>query len=1475
MGLGEKVGGFFLSTLESFPELFGIEPSQSTQEFRAQAPVSGFASQAIGAFVPYLGAAKLARAAPLTRSFITAAEALGATRGPIASAALGLGAEAAVVEAGRVGLAATGAPAALYGAVTGREPETRGLGTLAGEAAFNVAGSAALGGVGGAIMDRLRRGAKIHDIIPGAAPDRPLVQQIRAMNEFLGEAKDPANPLNPDPVFIARVETDLANRIKMNLNDQMPKYTTDGMTIPSGEYRSQQGRLYRGIIGEQANRNGDGRTSGFLNRLSNWTSKSVDKLTETRRLVYSPEGRGAFGSPKTLDEIMAKIVPGLDRDTFGMYALDARVVRVRSGQGNQPKTNSINDPLFRFSENDKQVVISPTDQGLGGQNFAGLFARKDGNTWKVDLSGLPSFARGQGLGKRMYSELLRKAQERGAQVTSDFEVSTDAAKVWESFGAAVEKNPDAVLTDLVDRMTGKPRQAWMTADKSPIFTYTGTVARKGFTPDRLLSSEPKFSKVKNSAAQSKANGLESRFMHKSFADVGQGWRMARETDGLFVMAKKIEGEIGKPAPGDQWVFFRTDRPDVFASRAAKSNDVLMKSAYWPQAAEDDIILNEPLWDKSVELRKVYGEAPETKATKTRLGAVGTMGREAVDTASQIVTPSAPLSYRNPTLARGFRLIKDLEHEVETRVGKLMDGTRKFDDKKSLASSFIDLDAPKTNGLRDFIKTLTKSDLETVRFVLETETPYEVLSDLYKSGVKTTDGENLISEAVFNFFTGQQGISDQFVSRSKLLDGVLAQSSAVKLLGELQARKGHYALSREYPGAIKIFLQDEHGDIVGLMTGKSVTEAQAAAADTIAKQANRGKVLQVGGLVDETLLDADFAQRMRAAVIKPGFLKNRGDLLGDEIQRGELTTDRLAALVEKNLRRRENWLKDIVLKEHLAAPIAKLAREDVKSMQILQNLLERSSGDEGAFAKVQNAMMDKVLHAVGFSGKDTASSIVRTTQSLLNSFQMAFGNITQPLLNGIGMFQTIFPEIAFTLHASPEVLARYYVSVPMLNGNNEVSATMGILSEVKLMNNAFKRVGTQWSKQEPEFRQLIEDLIADRSLAPRYAEEQFGANGAILKDVTQGFKDTQSFIKLANSANEIMLSKTEEFNRLVSVSAAFDLAKLKGLNAAQTKIFAREFLAKTAFNYGSVDRAKIFTTPLGSLMGTFKNWSFHYMANMVRYSTEGKSALPALFWQTAATGVVGGAVATPLILPVADAFSKWATDRTAMENVYAAVGSDGEWAADGLMYGLPGALGLSFASQAASPGSDPERDAQMIFSFAAMDRIKSLSRATKDAMTAYSITGESPWEDENVRREMIRALAPRTIYRAMAVAENTAVTSMATGYDVTQPMGLGGALLYGAGFNPRELEKTYEGYNLIRDSQEKKRAMVMEYGQTLAQAWENGDTRLANRVFVRAMATGIDTSAVLRSAKARTERGQVTQLEFAASPEDQARLPWLF
>jgi len=99
------VKGFGLSAAESLPELIGYTPSQETQKFRQDNPVSGFVSEMAGTAVPYFGWFKAAKAiGPLTKATERVASLV---NNPIGQGALKEAATFAPFEAARVGISQT------------------------------------------------------------------------------------------------------------------------------------------------------------------------------------------------------------------------------------------------------------------------------------------------------------------------------------------------------------------------------------------------------------------------------------------------------------------------------------------------------------------------------------------------------------------------------------------------------------------------------------------------------------------------------------------------------------------------------------------------------------------------------------------------------------------------------------------------------------------------------------------------------------------------------------------------------------------------------------------------------------------------------------------------------------------------------------------------------------------------------------------------------------------------------------------------------------------------------------------------------------------------------------------------------------------------------------------------------------------------------------------------------------------------
>jgi hypothetical protein len=981
------------------------------------------------------------------------------------------------------------------------------------------------------------------------------------------------------------------------------------------------------------------------------------------------------------------------------------------------------------------------------------------------------------------------------------------------------------------------------------------------------------------AAQNAAQAIENTFTGRRpgtirgtnpISRVANDWFVAREADnGMWVAAKKIKGNVGKAAPGDEWFVMRTDTPDVLDPQAVRFRETTVdRSAYWPTREQPNIGVGR--WDLANTFERELGAMQFVpKGMRPTVNALKAMGRDVSSDMLAYVTPLVGLMGRSNRANYIGNLLKTLTDNEEAVIGRLLHGTRVMKPGESAAKATLGLAEESTGGLADFYKTLDPEDWDDVQSMLELRIPYEQLRDLAAAGQ--------VRPKAYEVLSGLENISRGNVEEIARLKEIVGAPNAEALVKDFSARKGHYGLSENRDGGFYAFLDDERtGELRAIVAGNTAGEARQKAVDLAIKEGKRGVTLRYAGMADDLLKDEGRLQQFRAAIRKPGFTRPRGDLLGAEIGNGRLDSEKFTKLVERNLRARERFKTNVVLQEKTWYSMQRLRAEDPTVHAQMEKRLAILQGDEGKFAEFQNRAVDKVLGSV--LGRDSASAIVRGTQQALNAFQFGFGNLAHYVLNAISMFQTTFPEAAFVMRTAGTDLSNY-ITVPLVDSGGKIVDSVNVLSDVKLFGNALKRVFGP--ADDPAWSALVQDMMQQGIIAPRYAEAHIGATGQIVKDVRGAFENGRSFLKWAGAVNEIGLAKSEEFNRLVGVATAYELGKALNItDPFRLARFTREFLSKTAFNYTTVDRPTIFTTPLGSLMGTFKTWMFHYMVNMGKYvngATQSRELLAPLLWQTAATAAIGGTAATPLIAPMADAASKWFTDKSFMQSLYGGLFTDNEQVNDGILYGLPGVLGLSLAAQASTPGSDPERDANMLWSFAVYDRMRALGRALGDGVTAWKATGVGPWEDDRTRDELVRALAPRTLYRAMSVSEDSAIRSLNTGYRVLDNVSVGDSLLYSMGFNPVDLDKAYEAYGAIRKEQTKKRERTGELGRQLADAWTDGDDVMASRVFTSAMALGIDTASVMRSAKSRMERGEQTQLDFVLDNDKtgQAAEDWGF
>jgi hypothetical protein len=90
------------------------------------------------------------------------------------------------------------------------------------------------------------------------------------------------------------------------------------------------------------------------------------------------------------------------------------------------------------------------------------------------------------------------------------------------------------------------------------------------------------------------------------------------------------------------------------------------------------------------------------------------------------------------------------------------------------------------------------------------------------------------------------------------------------------------------------------------------------------------------------------------------------------------------------------------------------------------------------------------------------------------------------------------------------------------------------------------------------------------------------------------------------------------------------------------------------------------------------------------------------------------------------------------------------------------------------------------------------------------------------------------------------------------------IMYQAGLQPVMVERQAAATDALYRDKIKMQNATRAFGDALAEAWANGDSRAADLVLQRGIAQGVDVSGMLRSA---TTRGRQ---ELKTAPERQAR-----
>jgi len=979
-----------------------------------------------------------------------------------------------------------------------------------------------------------------------------------------------------------------------------------------------------------------------------------------------------------------------------------------------------------------------------------------------------------------------------------------------------------------------------------------------------------------------------RSLTRNMRSIGDGWYWGREGDeGLFAMARRVAAP--KPDMPAQWLVFKTDQPGKFVPSRKEWADAVVARTAWMGSELPASPVGAPVFDEILSIRdkmpledfrNIAGkrgkinEVSQWIGERTGLGKLAgnnsEIGAGIARMADAFLFPTM-FQFRNSPRALRINWAARAAHATGEGLARLwFAGERQVLQEGSL------------------YKTIWSSPKETKENTISSlvDQLYAEAPEQLRAFQRVVDARAGVDEAAEKFGLGTVGVKLlRELSRVDKLNNT--QKHAVqKALGEQLSRtlENHYLISHSWAGTWRVPVFNAVGKLIAVGAGQQRKDAIKHAERLMAREADKG----TEGLWMATPDTADFkkdqvlkqaltARGQTSALVSGLSPKWHQDVLAPSRERFERlgvkgfvgedtpwTKQELKDLIYNNLMQDQKYLADLSVRKLYENDLAYLRAADTETFQNLMARLDNLAGEQGPTGRLINQLTDRVLAPA--LGKNSATKVVATMNKAMALLTFGFYNMGFNVANMLTFMQTTMPHLAFLMTAAPERAAKYYSYWPIAG---EKSTTgMGVLDAWKITRQSFAEMGNPNGLLRKHFEKAAGEGVWD----PAFLEEFVGQGSRSIRNLRGALKGDQPFSQWLWDVAMYLPAQTEKFSRGQAFVTGHIFGRdVLGLTDDALYRFSKEFTEKTQFLYGTADRARIITGPLGSPLGLFKNWLMHYIGWMAAYTGEGvlHGNWKPLLLATGTTGALGGAGALPLFGAV-DTVSKWLTDSTATELIYGGfAGEDGSVLADAAMYGLPAFLGFSIQNQVAAPFADPGRDATMMFNFAYLHRMQALSRGIGSAIDHWQATGQHPGSDPQTRDALIQAFAPKSIYRTTQVLEGN-LRSLTTGYPMLDKMGLPEAFMYSMGVTPTRVENAYWVNQKLWSDQEKMRESIQERGNAWADAITRRDMATVKRVLADSVAEGVDVSSVIRSAKTRLAKGREDMIDRQFSAKDVLR-----
>ena len=985
----------------------------------------------------------------------------------------------------------------------------------------------------------------------------------------------------------------------------------------------------------------------------------------------------------------------------------------------------------------------------------------------------------------------------------------------------------------------------------------------------------------------------SRIIGKNMMHLEDGIYIAREVDdGLFLMAMKLPKKTDNM---ERWLYFQTDAPAYFAKKgAALTANVVAKGAWamepGPRLEGIETSIHDTLYRLANEeslysLQQLAASQPNRAGflrEAAKLFGLDEFANQAVvkQFSNFLETWITPRAFQGVGRGRAvspymLNLVRMSEDLVTARTSMAMDGIYHIDLTKSAMWEIV---LAKTQAAESSISAhiarLTERDLRQFGKWKLLEETVEVAEERFASGA--------YSEELMGFMRKADEMD-------RLVDAERAATQSITGVPITATRASHLGVPNAWEGDFRIFVHKNSPtgpkiDTIGVKRpgpGQKYRQALVAEAQAGGEELFYSKVVRANE-VDELVF------MTRAAKGDPAFQQSRNvqaRILGEtplpitaKPRTGmpgfitEFTQDSLRDTLTNHYRRRFRYIAEQSLRSVMEPHMGRLlAYGDEHSVNMIMKNLDAAFGRPGPVSKIINRGADKILSH--WLGKNSATKISATVNKFMMHYLLGAWNAAYSSIAALTFMQTVLPELSLMVSMPAWRRAQLYNYLPIIQQTAKGKVITGHVAQASVMK-LMARGNAEMIKPDKYLRRALERGLQDHTFS--HVEGGIQKVMASKERIAQHLASPGKYAEALVELSSFGLTAPERWSRVNAFSIGWVMGRdFMGLNPktqwSSLYRVAKQFADTTMYRYAPADKAMAFGGPAGSIFGLFKQWSMHYIGNMMRYANAAfnQGNFKPLLWSVAGQTALGGVSISP-VWAIGEAFNSFVSDEPLMETLYETFNlDDGNTVfSDALYYGLPATLGLSLSAQASAPFSDPARDAAMIFSMVQLDRASALGRAIGGAGDYMTASGDwNPLTSPRVRDQFYRALAPKTMYRAIAAFSTAGLKSLNTGYPIVEELGIAGKLSYMMGFTPNEIAKTYEVAGDLRDRKEERARLVSVYGRAYADANIAGDQHEMTRLYTKARLQGVEWDSVISSSITYMHKLGVGIMDRTFSPEE--------